>query len=153
LRRTKSVKVGGMRLWDMQLALNQVHVVTFLNRNKSYRALNRSHRRLIGASTLMRRKKGRRRSTSSTSSSHTSVVTQRSLQLVVTKSSRLSESRNDFTSPSLSLVFSSGTLDWDSDFSTAGVGEVRSRRRGRKWCSFIKYDATADLPAHIPDRC
>lgn len=74
LRRTKSSSVGGVRLFAAQ------------------RFLKRCQRTLTGASMLMRRKKGRRRRASTTLSSQMSVVTQRSLHLSVTKSSKASTS-------------------------------------------------------------
>jgi len=54
---------------------------------RSHLALNRSHLRPIGASTLIKRKKGLLERLSRTSSSHISVMTQRCRHSLVTKSS------------------------------------------------------------------
>lgn len=130
LRRTKSSSVGGVSLFTAQ------------------RSLNRCHRTLTGASTLMNRKKGRRRSASTTLSSQMSVVTHRSLHLSVTNSSKASTSAKVCSM----VVEADGDGTWtsDADFSTAGVAAVRAKRRRLKPCSSMRYDAIDDLPAHIP---
>jgi hypothetical protein len=134
LRSTNSSRVGGVSWLVAQ------------------RSLNLCHRTLTGASTLTRRKKGRRSSASTTVSSHISVVTQRSLHLRVTKSSKevTSEKVCSESAPSASAE---GTCAFDADFSTAGVAAFRARRMRLKSCSSMRYEAIEDLPAHIPVAC
>jgi hypothetical protein len=112
-----------------------------------YRALNLSHRRLIGASTLTRRKKGRRRRISRIFSSQISVVTHRSCHLEVTKSSNSSALWK--VGPSFGDL-SCGTWEFEALRSTAGGGEARSRCTRVKLCSLTRYEAIEDLPAAMP---
>lgn len=130
LRRTKSSKVGGVSLLTAQ------------------RCLNRCHRTLTGASTLMKRKNGLRSRASTTLSSQMSVVTQRSLHLRVTNSSKPSISAK--VCSVVEEAVGDGTCASEADFSTAGVAAVRARRRRLKPCSSIRYEAIEDFPAHMP---
>src|SRR5215469_910400 len=94
---------------------------------KAYLALNLSHRTLTGASTLTSRKNGRRWRMSRTEPSQMSVVTHRCLHLFVTNSRRASVCSKRGTSPTLN-GFALGMLACVADFSTEGVGAVRSRK-------------------------
>lgn len=112
-----------------------------------YLALNLSHRRVMGASTLTRRKNGRCRSQSKIFSSQISVVTQCCCHFEVTKSSNAS------TVWKIGSFLTGGSFvicEPEAFRSTAGRGEVRLRCIRVKLCSFTRYEAIEDLPAAMP---
>lgn len=108
-----------------------------------------------GASMLTKRKNGRRRRASRTSSSQMFVVTQRSCQFAVTKSTSWSISEKQCSSgvPSPGKSSTLTSVPFDQARSKSATRSFFLSRSGwKRWC-WIKNSATAFLPAQIPSRC
>jgi hypothetical protein len=114
------------------------------SRAQAHLSRKRRHLRVIGASTLTSRKKGLTSSLSSDSSSRMSAITQRPVQLVVTKSRRLSTDGNICTS-----VSGAGFLVHWRRWSGTSC-EVLSTRRRWNPCSRTRYLAIECFPAQMP---
>lgn len=118
-------------------------------RQFTYLSRNRCHRKLTGASTLTSKKKGRIRSLSRTDRSQMSVVTQRSVHRLVTKSSNESTDSNlwPLARPPTSDLCRYVSLSGSSE---TGAGPLFANSSHWKPCSRIRYSAMACFPAQMP---